>query len=155
LKTNFYVFEHKKLKGNRSILRQTFLQWRSKGRQVEHAPCGTSLGAQQYTFCSHFKRVLSRNLDQSMLKNAYFMGKTVKIVSSSGAPPPNPRLPPAAGGSASDPRLVIPACYYNSIEFVSSAKCILFRSKKNQVTTANVLPLLLPHFCTYLLIQTL
>jgi len=53
-----------------------------------------------------------------------------------------------------DPRVVIPACYYNSIEFLSISKCILFRSKKNQVTTANVLPLFLSHFCTYFLIQT-
>jgi len=44
---------------------------------------------------------LSRNLDQSMLKNAYFLGKTVKIVSASEAPPPNPRLPPAAGPQTS------------------------------------------------------
>jgi len=76
-----------------------------------------------------------------------FWEKTVKIVSASRAEPPNPRLPPAAGGS--DPRVVIPAYYYNLVEFVSSAKCILFRSKKKQVTTANVLPLLLLHFCTY------
>jgi len=69
-----------------------------------------------------------------------FWEKTGKIVSASGDPPPNPRLPPAAGGLAPRPRVVIPTCYYNSIEFVSRAKCILFRSKKNQVTTANVLP---------------
>jgi len=30
------------------------------------------------------------------------------------------------------------------VEFVSSAKCVLFRSKKNQVTTANILLLLFP-----------
>jgi len=40
-----------------------------------------ALGAQQYTFCNHFKRVFKQkfSLDQSMLKNAYFLGKTVKI----------------------------------------------------------------------------
>jgi len=42
-----------------------------------------------------------------MLKNAYFYEKTVKIVSASGAPPPNPRLPLAAGGFALRP----PPCY--------------------------------------------
>jgi len=42
-----------------------------------------------------------------MLKNAYFLGKTVKIVSASEAKPLNLRLSPAAGGSA--PRF--PRCY--------------------------------------------
>jgi len=32
-------------------------------------------------------------LDQSMLKNAYNLEKTIKIVSASGDPPPSPRLP--------------------------------------------------------------
>jgi len=71
-----------------------------------------------------------------MLKNAYFLEKTIKIVSSSGDPPP-------------DPRVVTPVYYCNFVEFISSGKCILFRSKKKQVTTANVLPLLLSHFFTY------
>jgi len=39
-----------------------------------------------------------------MLKNACFLEKTVKFVSASGAPPPNLRLPPAAGGSAHRPQ---------------------------------------------------
>jgi len=55
--------------------------------------------------------------------------KTVKIVSASGPPPLNPLLPSAAGGSASDPRFVTPAYYYNIVESFS-AKCILFISKK-------------------------
>jgi len=38
-----------------------------------------------------------------MLKNAYFERKNVKFFSASGAPSPNSRYPPAAGGSA--PRL--------------------------------------------------
>jgi len=67
---------------------------------------------------------LSRNLDQSMLKMHIFWKKTLKFVSASGAEPPNPRLPPAAGSSAPIPRVVTPACYYNSVNFVSSAKCI-------------------------------
>jgi len=32
-----------------------------------------------------------------------FWNKNVKIISASGAPPPNPRWPPAAGGSAPRP----------------------------------------------------
>jgi len=48
-------------------------------------------------------------------------------------------------------RVVTPDCCY---KFVSSAKRVLFRSKKNQVTTANILSLLLPHFCT-IFFQTL
>jgi len=53
-----------------------------------------------------------------MIKNAYFGGKkTVKIVSVSGAPPP-------------DPRFVTPAYYYNFVEFVSNAKCIIIPLKK-------------------------
>jgi len=35
---------------------------------------------------------LSRNFDQSMLKNVYFLEKSVKIASASGDPPPNHRL---------------------------------------------------------------
>jgi len=55
-------------------------------------PGAQALGAQQHTFCSHFKHVLSRNLDQSMLKNAYFLKKKkiVYIVSALEALPPNP-----------------------------------------------------------------
>jgi len=51
-----------------------------------------------------------------------FWKKTVKIVSASGDPPPNPGLPPEAGGSAPDPRAVTPAYYYNIVEFDFSAK---------------------------------
>jgi len=80
-------------------------------------------------------------LNVFLSRNAYFLEKSVKIVSASGAPPP-------------DPRADTPAYYYNFVEFISSGKCISFRSKKKQVTTANVLPLLLPHFFTYFLIQT-
>jgi len=37
-----------------------------------------------------------------------FLKKTVKIVSASGDPPPNCRLPPAAWGSTPKPRVVTP-----------------------------------------------
>jgi len=69
-----------------------------------------------------------------MLKNAIFMEKSVKIASASGALHPNPRLPPAAGGSAPSPRVVTPASYcYNFVESVSSTKCVcnLQKKKKN------------------------
>jgi len=41
------------------------------------------LGAQQQIFAVILNVFLRRNLDQNMLKNAYFLGKTVKIVSAS------------------------------------------------------------------------
>jgi len=49
-------------------------------------------------------------------------GKTVKNLHSIGAPPSNPRLPPAA------PRVVTSAYYYSYVEFISSAKSILLAS---------------------------
>jgi len=83
-----------------------------------------------------------------------FWEKTVKVVSASEPPPPNPCLLPAAA----DPRVVTPAYYYNFVEFVSSAKCAFFRSKKNKKLQHLMFCfclLLLPHFFTYFLIQTL
>jgi len=73
-----------------------------------------------------------------MLKIAYFWEKTVKIVSASGIRPQTPVFLRRLGAPPPDPRVVTPAYYYNFVKFVSSAKCILFRSEKNQVTTANV-----------------
>jgi len=48
----------------------------------------------------------------------------------------------------SDPRVVTPAYYYNSFEFISSTKYVSLPSEKNKRSTTNVLFLLLPHFCT-------
>jgi len=59
---------------------------------------------------------LSRNLDQSVLQNKYFLGKTV---SASGAPPP-------------DPHVLTPVYDYNFVEYVSSAKCIFSAQKKTK-----------------------
>jgi len=84
-----------------------------------------------------------------------FWEKNCKNRLSVGGSAPEP--PFASGGwelRPPDPRVVTPAYYYNFVELVSSAKCVLFRLKKNQVTIANILPLLLPHFCTNFLIQT-
>jgi len=103
----------------------------AKGASGGTRPGAQALGAQQHTFCSHFKCVLSRNLDQNMLKMPIIWGKTVKIVSASGAEPPNHCLPPAAGGSAPRSRVITPAYYYNNfVEFVFSAKCIYFVQKR-------------------------
>jgi len=62
-----------------------------------------------------------------MLKNAYFLGKNCKNRLSVGCSAPEP---PLGFGGWPDPRVVTPAYYFNSVEFVSSAKCILFRSTK-------------------------
>jgi len=49
-------------------------QWRSKeGASGGTRPGARLLVAYQHTFCSHLKRVLSRNLNQSMLENAYLL----------------------------------------------------------------------------------
>jgi len=125
-------------------------QWRSKEAVGAHA-----LGAQQQLFAVILNVFLSRNLDQSMLKYAYFLGKNCKNrLSVEGSAPEPPFASEGWGLSPQTPRCYSPY-YYKFVEFVSSVKCILFRSKKNQVTTANVLPLFLPHFYTYFLIQTL
>jgi len=44
------------------------------GGQVGHAPQGAGFGGTSAYFRSHLKRVLSRNLDQWMLKIVYFFG---------------------------------------------------------------------------------
>jgi len=63
---------------------------------------------------------LSKNLNQSMLKNAFFGEKTVKIrlnvrESATNTPVCLWRL----GAPPSDLRVVTPAYYYNFVEFVS------------------------------------
>jgi len=54
-----------------------------------------------------------------MLKNAYFWRKTYKIAASSEVPP-------------SDPHVLTLAYHYNFVEYISSAKCVLLPSKKEQ-----------------------
>jgi len=61
-----------------------------------------------------------------MLKMRIFWKKGCKIASASRDPPPNPPWPPTAVAW-----LMTPAYYYNLVEFVSSAKCVLLPSKKN------------------------
>jgi len=86
-----------------------------------------------------------------MLKTRIFEEKTVIISSASKAPPPNPRLPLAGFKIfklGSTPRS--PCCYFHLqlrfVEFVSSGKYVLLPSKRNKITTVNVLLLLLLHF---------
>jgi len=78
-----------------------------------------------------------------MLKNVYFLENTVKIVSASGAPSPNLRLPPATGAPPQAARVVTLSYYYNFIEFVSSIQCVSLSSKKDKMTPVHV-------FCFYI-----
>jgi len=69
-----------------------FLQWRSKGGQVGLRPWKRN----STLFAVILNEFLSRNLDQSMLKNAYFWGKNCKNCLSVGRSAPKPPL--ACGG---------------------------------------------------------
>jgi len=42
------------------------------------------------------------------------------------------------GAPPQDPRVLIPACYFNFVEFVSCAKCNLLSSKRNKITAVNL-----------------
>jgi len=56
---------------------------------VGHAPRGAVIGGASTQLIQPFKNVdLSRNLDQNMPKNAYFLKKNCKIAAASGARPP-------------------------------------------------------------------
>jgi len=98
----------------------TITQWRQQGGSAR--PGVQALGAHQHTFCSRLKRVLSRNLDQRMLKVRIFLEKKTKNRLSVGGPASEP--PFSSGGSSPDPRVVSPAYHYNFVQFVSSAKCV-------------------------------
>jgi len=58
------------------------------GGKWEHAPWAQALGAQQHTFCSYV--FFNRNLDQRMLKNAYFWKKCKNRLSVGGSAPEPP-----------------------------------------------------------------
>jgi len=81
--------------------------------------------------------------------------KKLKITSASGDPLPNPRLPPAAGGSVNKPPR-----YYSSVllqtltQFVFSAKCVLLFSKQKNIY-CKCSAFVFSHFCTYFLLKTL
>jgi len=55
-----------------------------------------------------------------------------------------PSLPPAAGGPDPRPPRCYSRLYYDFVEFVFNAKCVLLPSNMNKITTVNVL--LLPRF---------
>jgi len=111
----------------------------SKGASGDTCP-----RAHQHTFCSHLKHFLSRNLYQSMLKNAYFL-KTVKNCLSVWADSVGlQRL----GDPHPDPHIVTPAYYYNFVKFIFSTKCVLLLSKKRTIFTSS-------NFCAYFSLQTL
>jgi len=96
--------------------------------------------------------VLSINLDQSMLKNAYFLEKSPQ------RPVLRPRTPVGLrrlGDPPPNPRVVTLTCYYNFVKFVSSVKCVSLFSKMDKMTPVHLLLLLLSHFSTYFLLQTL
>jgi len=71
------------------------------------------------------------------LKMRIFRKITVTIISASGISPPNPRLPLTT--PPLNPHFVTYAYYYNFVEFVSGAKCVLLPLKRNKITTINVL----------------
>jgi len=71
--------------------------------------CRQALEAHQRTLYSFKNTFLSRNLDQSMLKNASFFGKIWKNRRSEGSSAPKFPLAPAA-----DPPLASPTCYFHS-----------------------------------------
>jgi len=107
-------------------------QWCSKG---EGASGGTRLGAQalrahQHTFAVILKIILSRNLNQSMLKNAYFL---VKIRFRVGGSAPEPSL--ASGGWVSAPRPLrctnFASLKFLQLFFTSNSVVFVGRGRKN------------------------
>jgi len=90
-----------------------------------------------------------------MLKNAYFLEKSVKFATASEAPPPEPPFASSDWCLGPRPQRFSSAYYYSFVEIISSAKCVLLPSKKDKITTINVLLLLHPHFYTLFLLQTL
>jgi len=79
---------------------------------VEHAPCGTDLGGARRTctlFTVNYKRVLSKNLDQIMLKNAYFLENNYKNRLSVGTTAPEPLFTSGGWGiRPQTPALLLP-----------------------------------------------
>jgi len=82
-----------------------------------------ALGAHQHTFCSYLKMHLSRSLDQSMLKNAYFVAKDVKNRLSVGGSSPEPQFASGGWGLRLEiPALLLPPTIAILPKFISSAK---------------------------------
>jgi len=94
-------------------------------------PGAQTLGRTSILFAVIYKRVLSRNIDQSLLKNAYFLEKTVKNRRSVGGSAPEPPL--ASGGwglgSQTPALLLSPTITTLSSSFLAR-KCSLLPSKR-------------------------
>jgi len=104
----------------------------ARGASGSTRPEAQALGAHQHTFCKHLKRVLSRNFDQSMFKNAYFLN------SASGAPSPNPRLLPAALRPQTPALLLSPTITSLSSSFLA-LNAFYYPKKRIEITTAVML----------------
>jgi len=111
-----------------------------------YATGGTDLeGASAYSyFLQSFKTRIKQKFDQSTgirIKMRIFEKKNCKNCLNVGA--------------SKDPVWLLTLSYYNFVEFISSAECVLLHSKKNKIAAVNVLLLLLPQFCIYFSLQTL
>jgi len=91
-----------------SLLRLGTADPSSVARRASRGTClgAQALGAHQLTYFSHLKTCFKQKF---RLKMRIFFRKVVKIAAASGDPPPNPRWPPVAVGSAPRP----PRCNYH------------------------------------------
>jgi len=112
----------------------------------EHAPQGAGLRGASAHFLQLFEmRFKQKSRPKVCLKMRILGKKTEKIASASGDPLPNP--------SFQTPVLSLPTTVTTLVEFDFCTKYVIFPSKKNKMTTVNVLLLPLPHVCTYFSLQ--
>jgi len=106
------------------------------------------LGRTSTLFTVIFKRILSRNLYQSMLKNAYFLEKDVKYRFSVGGSAPEPPL--ASGGWGllpQTPVLLLPPTITTFSSSFLALNAVYYLQKKQILHLQN--------FCSYFSIQPL
>jgi len=107
-------------------------------RALWHSSSGVARGASggyaPWGSPAHFLQAFkSRNVEQSVLKNVYFLEKDVKNrLNVGGKAPETPVGLQRLGAPPPDPRDVTPVCYYIVVKFISSTKCGLLPSKKNK-----------------------
>jgi len=91
-------------------------QWRSKGRGTSGGTCtgAQALGAHRNINCSHLKRILSRNLDQSIPVGLQRLGASSEL---------RPQTT----------TLLLPPAITTLSKFISSTICGLLPSKKNKL----------------------